>query len=67
MIIKYLLGAVALTMSTAAFAQEPAPTTEAECCCCKEGGNGEMACCEDHAGQAEGGHAEHGEGSANHH
>lgn len=65
--IKYLLGALALTMSTAVFAQETAPTTEAECCCCKEGANGEMACCDEHAGQAEGGPAEHGESGASHH
>jgi len=64
---KYLLGALALTMSSAAFAQEPAPTAEAECCCCKEGQHGAMACCEDSAGQAEGGHADHVEGSASHH
>jgi len=64
---KYLLGALALTMSTAAFAQEPAPTPEAECCCCKDGEHGEMACCQDSAGQAEGSHAEHGQAGGTHH
>lgn len=44
---KYLLGALALTMSTTAFAAEPAPTPKKECCCCKKGEDGKMACCKD--------------------
>lgn len=43
--IKYLLGALALTVSTTAFAAEPAPTKE--CCCCKKDEQGKMACCKD--------------------
>ena len=43
---KYLLGALALTMSTAAFAAEPAPPKK-ECCCCKKDEQGKMACCKD--------------------
>lgn len=59
---KYLLGALALTMSTAAFAAEPAPAPEKECCCCKKDEQGKMACCkdkdakpDDHAGHDMGG------------
>ena len=45
--IKMLIGAVALTLSGAAFAAEPpAPKKE---CCCKKGEDGKMACCEDKA------------------
>ncbi len=44
---KYLLGALALTMSTAAFAAEPAPAPKKECCCCKKDEQGKMACCKD--------------------
>lgn len=65
--ISYLLGALALTMSTAAFAQETAPTADHECCCCKEGEHSEMDCCAKGGEQTEGGHAdhaEHSEGSA---
>lgn len=58
---KYLLGALALAIPTAAFAHEPATTAEHECCCCKEGEHGEMPCCEDSAEQTEGEHAEHAE------
>lgn len=54
---KYLLGAFALTMSTTAFAAEPAPAAKKECCCCKKDEQGKMACCknkdaksDDHAG-----------------
>ena len=44
---KYLLGALALTMATAAFAAEPAPAPKKECCCCKKDEQGKMACCKD--------------------
>lgn len=63
---KYLLGALALTMSTAAFAADPAPAPEKECCC-KKDEHGKMACCKEHAGQTGGDHADHGEGGASHH
>jgi hypothetical protein len=44
---KMLIGAMALTVSGAAFAAEtPAPKKE---CCCKKGEDGKMACCEDKA------------------
>lgn len=60
---KYLLGALALTMSTAAFAAEPAPKPEKECCCCKKDEQGKMACCKD---KADGGHADHDMGGMDH-
>lgn len=44
---KMLIGAVALTVSGAAFAAETsAPKKE---CCCKKGEDGKMACCDDKA------------------
>ena len=49
---KYLLGALALTISSAAFAAEPAPEPKKECCCCKKDDQGKMACCKDKAGQS---------------
>ena len=55
---KYLLGALALSLSTAAFAAEPAPTTEKPCCCCKKDEHGQMACCKEH-GEQTGVHAGH--------
>ena len=42
--IKYLLGALALTMSSTAFAAEPAPEPKKECCCCKKDDAGKMSC-----------------------
>ena len=45
--LKMLIGAMALTLSGAAFAAEPpAPKKE---CCCKNGDDGKMACCDDKA------------------
>lgn len=44
---KYLLGALALIISTTAFAAEPAPAPKKECCCCKKDDQGKMACCKD--------------------
>lgn len=64
---KYILGALALTMSTAAFAADPAPAPEKECCCCKKDEHGKMACCKDKAGQTGDDHAGHGEGGTGHH
>lgn len=55
---KYLLGALVLSLSTAAFAAEPAPTPEKSCCCCKKDELGQMACCKEHCEQA-GEHAGH--------
>ena len=48
---KILIGAVALTLSGAAFAAEP-PSPKKECCC-KKGEDGKMACCKDEAKDAE--------------
>lgn len=47
---KYLLGALALTLPTTAFAAETAPAPKKECCCCKKDEQGKMACCKDKAG-----------------
>jgi hypothetical protein len=44
---KCLLCALALTMSTTAFAAEPAPAPKKDCCCCKKDEQGKMACCKD--------------------
>ena len=44
---KFLLGLFALTLSTAAFAAEPAPAPKKECACCKKDDQGKMACCKD--------------------
>ena len=61
---KYLLGALALTMSTAAFAAEPAPPkTE---CCCKKDEQGKMACCKDKADKAGDEHNGHDMGGMDH-
>lgn len=49
---KYLLGALALTMSTAAFAADPAPAPKKECCC-KKDDQGKMACCKDKDGKSD--------------
>ena len=53
---KYLLGALALSMSTAAFAVDPAPAPKKECCCCEKDEHGKMACCKDKAGDDHAGH-----------
>ncbi len=60
---KYLLGALALTMSTTAFAAEPAPAPKKECCCCKKDEQGKMACCKD---KADDDHADHEMGGMDH-
>lgn len=60
--IKYWLGALALTMSTAVYAAEPTPQ---KTCCCKDG-RCEMACCgKDKAKGDSEGHDDHGNGAAN--
>lgn len=66
---KYLLGLLALTMSSAAFAADPAPAPapEKECCCCKKDEHAKMACCKDQAGQTGADHAGHGEGGSGRH
>lgn len=46
MMMKTMLGALALTLSTTAFAEEPASPAN-ECRCCKKDGE-KMACCDDH-------------------
>jgi hypothetical protein len=57
--LRYLLGALALTMSTTAFAAEPVPAPKKECCCCKKDEQGKMACCKDKAEKAPDDHAGH--------
>ena len=52
---KFLLGALALTLSSTAFAAEPAPAPKKECCC-KKDEQGKMACCKDKAGDEHAGH-----------
>lgn len=44
--IKYLMGALALAMSSTAFAAEPAPASKKQCCC-KQDEAGKMACCKE--------------------
>ncbi len=56
---KYLLGALALTLWSTAFAAEPAPAPKKECCC-KKDEQGKMACCKDKAGDE---HARHDMGA----
>lgn len=63
---KYLLGAIALVMSTAAFAADPAPAPEKACCCCKQDEHGKMACCKDKAEKAGGAHHGHDKGGMDH-
>lgn len=48
MIPKTIVGLLALTVSTAAFAAEPAPAEQKKECCCKKDDEGKMACCEKH-------------------
>lgn len=49
MMIKTIVSALALTLSTAAFAAEPAPAEpKKECCCCKKDDEGKMNCCDKH-------------------
>ncbi|MBN8500670.1 MAG: hypothetical protein J0M19_05920 [Sphingomonadales bacterium] len=56
--LRYLLGALALTMSTTAFAAEPAPAPKKECCC-KKDEQGKMACCKDKAEKPSDDHSGH--------
>ena len=63
---KYLIGAFALSMSSAAFATEPAPAPKKECCCCKKDEQGKMACCKDKAEKAEDNHKGHDMGGMDH-
>ena len=63
---KYLLGAFALTMSTVAFAADPAPTPEKECCCCKKDEHGKMACCKDKDAKSSDEHKGHDMGGMDH-
>ena len=62
---KYLLGALALTMSTTAFAAEPAPPKK-ECCCCKKDEQGKMACCKDKDAKSGDEHKGHDMGGMDH-
>ena len=62
--IHYLLGALALTMSTASFAADPVPEPKKESCCCKKPEDGKMACCKDKAADKD--HAEHNMGGMDH-
>jgi hypothetical protein len=50
---KYLLSALALTVSSAAFAADPAPAPSKECCCCQKDEQGKMASCKEKADKAE--------------
>lgn len=54
---KFLLGALALTMSTAVFAADPVPAPKKECCCCEKDEHGKMACCKDSAEKPSDDHA----------
>lgn len=67
MMIRMLIGALALTVSTGAFAAEVAvPDTKMECCC-KKDEHGKMACCKDKAKEAEkAGHEGHDMEGMNH-
>ncbi len=55
---KYLMGALALAISTSAFAAEPAPAPKKECCC-KKDEEGKMACCKDKAATPGDEHKDH--------
>ena len=60
MFMKTMLGALALTVSTAAFAAEPAPPApKKECCCCKKGEDGKMTCRDKDAKSGHEGHEGH--------
>ena len=63
---KYFLGALALTMSTAAFAHDPAPALKKECCCCEKDADGKMACCKDKAAKSDDEHKGHDMGGMDH-
>ncbi len=66
MTIKYLIGALALTVSSAAFAADPAPAPKKECCCCKKDDQGKMSCGKDKAKQSGDEHKGHDMGSMDH-
>lgn len=55
--LAYLVGALALTLSSAAYAADPAPSPKQECCC-KKNAEGKMACCKDKKAMADE-HADH--------
>lgn len=63
---RYLISALAFTMSTAAFAADPAPAPKQESCCCKKDENGKMACCKDKADKTGDEHAGHDMGGMEH-
>ncbi len=65
MTIKYLLGALALSVSSAALAADPAPAPKKESCC-KTDDQGKMACCKDKAEQSGDEHKGHGIGAMDH-
>ena len=51
---KMLIGVLALTVSTAAFAAEAtSPAAKKECCCCEKDEHGKMACCKDKAKESD--------------
>ncbi len=59
---KVIISAIALTISTAAFAADaPVATPKPECSCCKKDKDGKMTCGEKHdaTGQAAAGHEGH--------
>ena len=63
---KYLLVTLALIMSTAALAADPAASPEKEWCCCKKDEQGEMACCKDKAEKSGDKHKGHDLGGMDH-
>lgn len=66
--IRMLIGALALTASTAAFAAEASPEPKKQCCCCKKDEHGKMACCKDEAkDDAKTGHEGHDMEGMHHH
>lgn len=50
--LAFLVGALALTLSSNAYASEPAPSPKQECCCCKKSAESKMACCKDKVAEA---------------
>lgn len=55
-VLALMLGAIALTASTAAFAAEPASPAPKKECCYKKGEDGKMACCDKDAKSGHDGH-----------
>ena len=59
---KVIISAIALTISTSAFAADaPVSTPKPECCCCKKDKDGKMTCGDKHGpvGQSATGHEGH--------